>query len=241
VPAVVTYIGEADALRAQGLAVVTYAIHWEKLAPRGAARPAPAPGERRYGQWLLATPDARRIGQGDFGLIAGDAENTVPEVLDWVTTLPEIDAGKIGIVGASTYGFVALQAAADPRIVAAAAIVACGDYHRFLYLSTLGMNGEFLDLEPGYESWLHQREPVRRPERLVHAAVLMVNGADDVAVPAVCARRRRACCGGRIRAGVPERYRFVLVEVLATTWVRRRATKRSPGSGAGWWAGRLRA
>ncbi|HEV7732169.1 MAG TPA: prolyl oligopeptidase family serine peptidase [Candidatus Binatia bacterium] len=228
VPAVISLLGEGDALRRLGIAVVTYELQWGQLGPKKAApagpaptAPAPAavapppPAARTWGKWLLVSPSPDVIGQGYFRLISGNAEVQVPQVLDWLTTLPEIDPTRIGIAGISTNGFKALQATAfDKRLRAAVAIAACGDYHCFLESSSLALNQEEpIDLEPAYEKWLRAREPIRHPKAFVHAAVLMVNGGKDVAVPGACAVEtakvfERAYAAG----GVPERFRFVYVE-----------------------------
>jgi hypothetical protein len=75
------------------------------------------------------------------------------------------------------------------------------------------MEGKALDLDPAYARWLDEHDPIRHPERLVHAAVLMVNGKGDKAVPAACAERTAHVLRDAYRrAGAPERFRFELVE-----------------------------
>lgn len=216
-PAVITHSNLADhtPLRTAGLVVVTYRINWEilkGLAPKP-PEPTPAPGGRTVGVWLLASPTPKTVGQGYFGLIEATA-GMVPKVVDYLARLPGVDPTRIAIVGSSTSGFVALEATArEPRLAAAVAIAACGDYHRFLHLSSLAMNGEPLDLAPAYDRQLRAHQPVQHPERLTHAALLMVNGTDDTAVPLVCARETaRVFEGAYARAGVPERFRAVVVE-----------------------------
>jgi dienelactone hydrolase len=211
-PAIITLLGEREALLDLGMVVVTYEINWELL--KGLAPPTPpAASGTAVGVWLLAAPTPKTVGQGYFGIIAANADRAIPTVLDYLATVPDVDPGRIGVTGASTNGFIALEAVADARVAAAAAIAACGDYHRFLHLSNLAMNGKPLDLDPTYERTLREQEPVRHPARFAHAAVLMVNGTEDHSVPAACAlptaRRFRAAFA---RAGRPERFRFVLVE-----------------------------
>jgi dienelactone hydrolase len=191
-------------------------VHWEQLEPLAATRPKPPPPEHTWGKWLLTSPSPGTIGKGYFEVIANDATHVIPRVLDAVAALPEIDMTRIGIAGTSTTGFTALQAvAADPRIGAAVIGAACGDYHRFLYGSNLAMDGTFLDLDPAYETWLHAVEPDRHPERLVHAAILLLAGDDDPVIPRRCIEStaevlRRAYA----KAGVPERFRFRIVTGL---------------------------
>jgi alpha-beta hydrolase superfamily lysophospholipase len=74
------------------------------------------------------------------------------------------------------------------------------------------MDGKPLDLDPDYERWLRENEPIARPERLVQTAILMVNGTDDAAVPSACAVETAGILRtAYARAGMPERFRFVLV------------------------------
>lgn len=216
VPAVLTLLGREEALLDIGVAVVTFETHWELLKPLVDALPPPPPAEgpppRTWGKWMLASPSPRTVGQGYFGLIHGTATRTVPEILDWLATVPEVDGRRLGVVGTSTNGFTALEAAgADRRVVAAAALAACGDYHHFLERSPLGLGGEEpFDPAPEYGEMLRRQEPIRHPERLLHAAVLMVNGDEDHAVPIACARKTARVLGRAYRrAGVPERFRYV--------------------------------
>ena len=217
-PAVISLLGELDAFLDAGFAVVTYRIHWEMLkglVPKPPAdAPAPAPPRPTYGKWLLASPDPRKIGEGYLRLNVSNGEGTVPKVIDAITALPDVDVRRLGIAGTSTNGFVVLQALmAEPRLRAGVAIVACGDYHRFLQASSLAMDGGPLDLAPDYESWLHEKEPVRHPEKLVHAALLMMNGADDRTIPTSCAvETARVFKRAYRRAGASRRFRFVLFE-----------------------------
>ncbi|TMA56511.1 MAG: hypothetical protein E6J75_09560 [Deltaproteobacteria bacterium] len=126
-------------------------------------------------------------------------------------TLPEIDPGRTGMTGSSTNGFITLQAvAADGRLSAAVAVAACGDHLRFLRFSSMGMAGQPLQLDPEYERWLHGQEPIRHSERLVHAALLVVNRVDDPLIPISCAESTAHVLErAYARAGVPERFRFV--------------------------------
>jgi hypothetical protein len=211
-PAVISPLETRDALLVAGAAVVTYRVHWELLRPLAQSRPPPPP--TTVGKWLLASPTPQVIGKAYFGFQAHGATDAVPRVLDTLATIPEIDPRRIGIGGLSTTGFGALMAvAADRRIAAAAVVVACGDFHDFLHRSPLAMNGAPLDLDPEYDAWLREREPYRHPERVVHAAVLMVNGTDDATVPLSCAETTaRAFRRAYEQAGTPERFRFVPVE-----------------------------
>jgi dienelactone hydrolase len=237
---VISLLGERDVLLGAGFAVVTFTVHWELL--RGLApaplppepAPAPAPG---VGVWLLASPTAGTVGQRYFGLVAAQVK-TIRRVLDHLQTSPLVDASRIGIAGSSTNGFAALEATAgDPRIRASAVVAACGDYHRFLELSSLAMRGAPLTLDPSYSHELRMREPIRHPDRLLHAAVLLVNGAADVAVPPACARETAdALQRAYTDAGVPERFHFVLVEGAAHSQLGPRARDEAVAWFARWLA-----
>ena len=214
-PAVISPGPERDALRAAGAVTVTYRANWDLLKgflkPAAAEEPAPA---KTYGAWLLASPTPKTVGKGYFDLIAYNANNAIPAIVDHLVTVPEIDPRRIGIGGRSTGGITALQAlAAEPRLAVGAVTVACGDYRCFLHLSTLGMKGEPLDLDPTYAARLDDVDPVRHPKRLTHAALLMVNGADDLAIPLPCAQTtERTFAKAYRRAGIPDRFRFTVVE-----------------------------
>jgi dienelactone hydrolase len=206
-PAVVTLLGEDDAFLDTGLAVVKYTIHWELMPKFGKSPP-----KNTVGKWLLAAPTPATIGEGYFRLMAGNAESTIPQVLDTAVTLPDVDARRIGIAGTSTNGFTALMAlGADRRLTTGVVIAACGDFHRFLHESTLAMEGAPLALDPTYESWLDTKEPIRHAERFVHAALLMVNGDADDVIPYSCARETdRTFRRAYRKAGASRRFRFVV-------------------------------
>jgi hypothetical protein len=211
-PVVIRPGSERAALLAAGAIVAGYRVNWHLLAPPSAA-PAPPP-ENTVGKWLLASPTPKTIGRGYLSLVTADARDTVPRIIDYLMTVPEVDPSRIGIGGSSTAGMVALQALTrDRRLTAAAVTAACGDYHRFLHYSNLAMEGRPLDLDPAYAAWLREREPIRHAGAIVHAALLMVNGRQDAAVPLECVwptvrTFRRAYA--RARAG--ERFRAIVLD-----------------------------
>src|SRR5437016_27036 len=210
-PAVIAPPGDHEALLAAGIVAVSYRVHWEFL--RALAPPEPPATENRVGVWLLASPTPKTIGKSYLTFVAYDANEAIPKVLDYLATLPDVDPARTGIGGTSTSGFVALQAiAVDRRLIGAAVVSACGDYHRFLHLSNLAMNGHPLHLDPAYDAWLRTQEPIRHPESLVHAALLMVNGAEDRAVPLSCAEATaRTFRRAYARRRLSRRFRFVVV------------------------------
>jgi len=177
--------------------------------------------DTRVGAWLLAAPRPGIVGKGYFGLISQDALHSLPQVLDYLETVPEIDADRIAIAGSSTSGFVALEAVAHDRRFAAAVVrVACGDYHEFLRTSSLALNNDprwlpngKLVLDRDYEAMLRDIEPIRFSDRFPPRPLLMLNGRDDTAIPFACAERTaQALAGAYIRDRVPDRFRFVAYE-----------------------------
>ena len=212
-PAVIGSVPDPDALLAAGVILVGYKINWEILSGLQPPGPPAPPAENTVGVWLLAAPTAKTVGKAYFELIMHAAEHVIPRIVDHLRTLPDVDPDRIGVGGISTSGFTALGAvAADRRLAAATVVVACGEWRTFLHESSLAMNGKALDLDPAYDRWLRAKDPVAHPGRLVHAAVLMVNGTADTAIPFRCARdTARVFRRAYARAGVPERYRFGVV------------------------------
>lgn len=210
----------------RGFVLVEFGIDWERV--RASLGPEAAPpedaheetAEETVGSWLLAAPRPGIVGQGYFTLIAGNAV-IVSEVLDWLETLPQVDSSRIAIAGSSTQGFVALEALArEPRLAAAVVRVACGDYHRFLRSSSLGLgddprwlpDGE-LRLDPDYEAELREREPIHHPERFPPRPLLLLVGNVDHAIPFACARRTADAFRPAYDAGgVPERFQMIVFD-----------------------------
>jgi len=207
-PAVISTLGDRATLLRQGFLVATYRINRDVLKP-----PPPAPAENAVGKWVLASPSAATLGRGYIRDIAEIAVDEIPKIVDYLRSVPEVDPARIAFAGASTNGFVALQAVArDRRLVAAVVLSACGDYHAFLRHSGMGMEGAPLRLAPDYERWLREQEVVRRPRTLVHAAVLMVNRDRDPIIPLACAETTaEALRPAYRRAGAPERFRYVVL------------------------------
>ena len=190
----------------------------------GAAKPTvPAPpegtaeGEASVGAWLLAAPRPGIVGRAYFGLITTDATGSIPRVIDFLATVPQVDPTRIAIGGSSTSGFVALQAmAAEPRIAAAVVRVACGDYLRFLRSSRLALNDDArwvgdgpLPLDPDYLAEIRLIEPIGRAARFPPRPLLLMVGDQDPAIPFACAERTAEVFGEAYRkAGAGDRFRF---------------------------------
>ena len=210
-PAVIALLGDTHAIVAAGFVAVTYTVRWGVLRM---GQPTPSPAEQAVGKWVLASPSADVLGERYLHEIASTAEMYVPAVLDWLVTQPEVDPERLGMVGSSTNGFVTLQAvAADRRLTTAVAIAACGDYHRFLQFSEMGMAGKPLQLAPAYADWVRGEEVIHHPDRLTHAAVLMINRSADPLIPVSCAdETARVLTEAFARAGVPQRFRFIRLD-----------------------------
>ncbi len=172
----------------RGIVVARYSPHWGSL-PRPVVPAAPEPkhaGDEQVGVWLLASPSPRVIGESYFRLITVSGE-AAAEVVAYLVGLDFVDAERIGMAGISTNGFKVYSALMAGVPLRAAVIVgACGDYHAFLRDSPVALAGAALDLDPDYDGWLQEREPIRHPARLVGAAVLLVNGGRDHVIPTPC-------------------------------------------------------
>jgi hypothetical protein len=219
-PTVINPFVPDAALLERGIAVARYHTNWDALLPLRSPVPTPiSPGpELQVGGWLLTAPRPGIVGRAYFAIITTEAEKSVPRVVDFLRAVPQLDPNRISIAGSSTGGFMALQAmAADRRIALGAVRVACGDYHLFLRLSNLGLNGDarwFVDgkmvLDEDYEEELRRIEPIRASDAFPPRPLLMMNGAEDPAIPPACARETaQRFARAYADASAPERFRFV--------------------------------
>jgi dienelactone hydrolase len=208
-PTVISTLGDRATLLKQGFLVVTYRINRDVLKPEP---PPLAPAESAAGRWVLASASAATLGRDYLRNVAATAVDDIPKIVDYLVGVPEVDPARIAFAGNSTNGFVALQAVArDRRLVAAVVLAACGDYHRFLRYSSMGMEGGALALAPDYERWLRAQEVLHHPRALLHAAVLMVNRDKDPIIPLACAdTTAEALSAAYARAGMPERFRYTV-------------------------------
>lgn len=203
-PVVISPIVPEEDLLARGFVVARFHTNWESLRAFGGAQPAPAtpdaghepaePPAPQVGAWLLAAPRPGIVGRAYFDIISMDAEKVLPQVVDYLVTLPEIDPSRIALTGSSTSGFIALQGmAAEPRIAVGVVRVACGDYLRFLRSSSLALNDDprWLDdgqvvLDPDYAVEIAAREPIRNADRYPPRPLLLLAGEEDRAIPFAC-------------------------------------------------------
>jgi dienelactone hydrolase len=208
-PAVIGNFGTRRTLADAGAVVVSIDYKPPKDEP-----PAPEPGEGAAGSWMLRADSPAVIGRGYLKSVDAHAEALV-RVVDLVSTHPQVDPERIAVVGSSTQGFAALQAASrDHRIDTAVILLGCGDYHAFLHESWLGMNGKPLALDPGYERWIDERDIVRHPERMLPVKVLLVSRTGDQTIPVSCVdATARALAPVYARAGFPERFEYIRRDV----------------------------
>ena len=219
-PVLLTPFGDPEPLLARGVIVASYEVDWQRigeLLPHPVPTPAPPsdPGER-VGVWLLSSPRPGIVGRAYFQLIRANAEQSVPAVLDLLTTLADVDPGRIAIAGSSTQGFVALEALRhEPRLAAAVVRVACGDYFAFLRSSTLALADDprwlpegALRLDPDYAEELGQHQPIAAPDAFPPRPLLLMAGRDDRVMPVACVEHtQQVFAAAYARAGVPERFR----------------------------------
>lgn len=225
-PVVISPIVADDRLLDRGFAVAHFHTNWESLrslaSPAKATAPPPATVDaaptETVGKWILAAPRPGIVGRAYFDIITMDAESSIPRVVDWLATRPEVDASRIAITGSSTSGFVALQAmAAEPRIALGVVRVACGDYLTFLKSSALALNddprwlpGGKLVLDPDYAVEIATREPIRHADRYPPRPLLLLAGERDRAIPIACVENTVRRFDKAYRAvGAGDRFRFV--------------------------------
>jgi len=193
-----------------------------KPGPAAAAKPATPPvdavGSTTVGKWLLTAPRPGIVGRAYFDIITMDAEKSLPSVVDWLLTRPDVDPERIALTGSSTSGFVALQAmAVEPRIAVGVVRVACGDYLTFLASSSLALNddprwlpGGRLVLDPDYAVEIATREPIRHADRSPPRPLLLMAGVRDRAIPIACVENTATQFASAYEAaGAADRFRFV--------------------------------
>lgn len=184
-----------------------YTIQWARLKDA----PPPPPTEHTVGTFVLTSPSAAVLGRSYLEGISRTAWEFVPEILDHLVARDDVDPGRIALGGASTNGFVALQAASrDERFAAVGAFLACGDYLGFLRDSSMGMAGKPLALDPAYAKWVEAQEVVRVPDTLPPTPLLLTGRVGDLLIPIACVdTTAQVLSDAYLRAGVPDRFTFM--------------------------------
>jgi len=210
-PAVIGSFGARRTLADAGAVVVSFEYD-PKTHPDALAAASEASGAA--GAWMLRSESPAVIGRNYLHSIAARAEALV-RVVDLIASRPDVDPTRIAVVGSSTHGFAALQAAVrDHRIGVVVVLLACGDYHAFLRESWLGMKGKPLALDPDYERWIETVELVRHPERLLPTKVLLVGRTGDETIPISCVdATAEALTPVYAGAGYPERFKYIRRDV----------------------------
>lgn len=221
-PVVIGALEDRERLLALGIAVAHYENDWDALE-RAAREVRDPPEPNQVGAWMLAAPRPGIVGRSYLGLVGASARLSVPRLVDWLSSLPEIDATRIAIAGSSTHGFIALEALMiEPRLAVGVVRAACGDYHTFLRSSSLALRDDerwlpdgALVLDADYEAELRDREPIRFAERFPPRPLLLLGGGDDAAIPLACVEATaRALDAAYARVDLPERFRLVIYEGL---------------------------
>lgn len=221
VPVVVSPLNSDHDLLGLGIGTVRFQTNWEAL--RGfRKKPAPEPdshesGEEKplIGRWILASDRPGNVGQGYFDIITYEASHAVPKVVRALEMVDGIDHDRIGIAGSSTSGFLALQAFAGEKKLAAAFVrAATGDYECFLRYSDLAFadNPRWLhdgkpELDPDYAARLPRMDPATHVDRFPPRPLMLITGADDTAIPRRCVEQfASAVERAYAKAGVPQKF-----------------------------------
>ncbi len=215
----------ARLLLARGIGVARWRTNWSLLEPlsnKEEPRPtASAANARKVGVWLLQSNRPGNVGRAYFQIISQEAHQSLPRVIDHLRTMPDIDAGRLAINGSSTGGFTALQAMAEePRLAVAVVQVASGDYRCFLRSSSLALDdrGEWLVdgrmvLDDDYELEIAAIDPIGRAGNFPPRPLLLLNGAEDRAIPAACVHRTaQALEAAYAEQELPDRFEWVEFE-----------------------------
>lgn len=203
VPVVISPLNSDYDLLRLGIGTVRFRTNWKALrALRRDPETARTTDEAReqkplIGRWILASDRPGNVGEGYFQTISYEAQKAVPQVMRALRLVEGVDLQKVGIAGSSTSGFLALQAFATERALAAAFVrAATGEYECFLRYSDLAFNNDpqwlregALPIDAGYAARLPKMDPANRAELFPPRPLRLVTGAEDEAIPARCVKR----------------------------------------------------
>ena len=136
-----------------------------------------------------STGYGRRFRGLDNGVRRQDAIADIGAVLDWVEQEPELDAGRVGIHGASYGGYVVLASlvAYPDRIRAGCDVVGVSDFVTFLentreYRRDLRRVEYGDERDPEVRAFLHEASPLTHAAS-IRSALFVAHGANDPRVP----------------------------------------------------------
>lgn len=188
-----------------------YTIQWTRLKDA----PPPPPTHDTVGTFVLTSPSADVLGRNYLETISRTAWEFLPEIVDHLVTRDDVAPDRIALGGASTNGFIALQAASrEKRLAAVGVFLACGDYFRFLQDSSMGMAGQPLRLDPAYADWVRTQEVIRFPDTLPPTPLLLTGRVGDPLIPIACVdTTAEVLADAYLRAGVPDHFTFARLQL----------------------------
>ena len=125
----------------------------------------------------------------DNGKLREDAVKDIGALLDWIASQPDLDKGRVGVIGGSYGGFMSLavQTTYNDRIKAGIDIVGISNFVTFLK-NTQGYRRDLRRAEygderdPAMRSFLERVSPLASA-RKIHTPILVVQGQNDPRVP----------------------------------------------------------
>ncbi len=126
----------------------------------------------------------------DNGYLREDSVRDIGALLDWIATQPDLDAGRIAVIGGSYGGYMVLASSAhfSDRLRAAVDIVGISNFVTFLentqdYRRDLRRVEYGDERDPAMRAHLDSISPNRQVERIT-VPLLVAQGANDPRVPA---------------------------------------------------------
>jgi cephalosporin-C deacetylase-like acetyl esterase len=112
-------------------------------------------------------------------------------LVDYLQTRTDIDAKRIGYVGASMGAILgAIFGGVEPRVKAFALVVGGGNWKKLIATSTIGAAGplrkELAEKETAFETLFADVEPLNFVAHISPRPILMLNGKQDTIVPPAC-------------------------------------------------------
>ncbi|HEX4215117.1 MAG TPA: alpha/beta fold hydrolase [Candidatus Dormibacteraeota bacterium] len=154
---------------------------------------APGHGERPSGPELVGR--LRKSLAHEFCCDIEQAGDEAPALLDWLESLEEVDASRIGVAGISMGGFTAAFVASrlNDRLRAAVCVAGCGDLRECMARTdSIGPDGwgppdRAIDGET--EKRIERIDPLGHPDRFPPLPLLLLHGSEDTWNPCVTSER----------------------------------------------------